>query len=404
MGSNYRRQRTEFSADCIHDEAKTLSFGVYSPEEIIKLSTVEITNPQSFNQLGHPVPGGLYDLRMGPFTDRGELMCATCQLFCEHCPGHLGHIKLPLPVCNPLFYNTILRLLKMSCVTCHRFRIEDHFKKLYLVQQELLDHGLVIQAQDAQAMVYDSLGSMEEVSGSKKAAQDAFDSAFVNAKLDQFRKDVLEKLESSEEMIENTRSVEALRKNYNKDFMTQSSKSSACANCGAITKSIVFYRSRFIYEGLKIDVNNEDNEMNVSIAARKQRKMGEREKTELKADELKSHFRALWETDADIFKSLYPMLRNKTTAYPTDLFFIEVLAVPPPKTRPCQYMAGSMTIHPQSSGLQNVIETVTILKQVLQVTTGSELKKLPPESQEMIKAIRGDSIYMKMDTVWKELQ
>ena len=57
----------------------------------------------------------------------------------------LGRIELPLPVCNPLFYNTILKLLKMSCVTCHRFKIEDHLKRLYLVQQELLDHGLVIQ-------------------------------------------------------------------------------------------------------------------------------------------------------------------------------------------------------------------------------------------------------------------
>ena len=227
MASNkFRRQRTEFNAECIHDEAKNISFGVYSAEEITKLSTVEITNPQSFNQLGHPVPYGLYDLRMGPFTDRGELMCSTCQLFCEHCPGHLGHIKLPLPVCNPLFYNTILRLLKMSCITCHRFRIEDHYKKLYLVQQELLDHGLVIQAQEAQAIADAYIGSLEELSSSKKAAQEAFDSAFVNAKLDLFRKDVLENEMKDLEIIENTRSVEALRKDYNKQFITQYSKSS----------------------------------------------------------------------------------------------------------------------------------------------------------------------------------
>ena len=404
MASNkFRRQRTEFNAECIHDEAKNLSFGVYSAEEITKLSTVEITNPQSFNQLGHPVPYGLYDLRMGPFTDRGELMCSTCQLFCEHCPGHLGHIKLPLPVCNPLFYNTILRLLKMSCITCHRFRIEDHYKKLYLVQQELLDHGLVIQAQEAQAIADAYIGSLEELSSSKKAAQEAFDSAFVNAKLDLFRKDVLENEMKDLEVIENTRSVEALRKDYNKQFITQSSKSSACAHCGAITKSIVFYRSRFIYEGLKIDVAGEDN-LNVSVDAKKRRKMGEREKTELKADELKSHLRALWETDADIFKSLYPMLRNRNSANPTDLFFVEVLAVPPPKTRPCQYLSGMMTIHPQSTGLQHVIECVTVLKQILQVTTGTEVKKLAPESQELIKSIQGSTIYMKMDTVWKELQ
>ena len=177
------------------------------------------------------------------------------------------------------------------------------------------------------------------------------------------------------ETIQNTRSVEALRKTYNKEFLTASSKSSACANCGAVTKSIVFYRSRFIYEGLKIDVSGENN-LNISNAARKQRKMGEREKTELKPDELKNHLRALWETDADVLKSLYPMLRDRKSPNPTDLFFVEVLAVPPPKTRPCQYTAGSMTIHPQSKGLESVIETVTVLKQILQVSRGKNCKQM----------------------------
>lgn len=55
MGSQFRRARTEFSKDdAIHDEASSISFGVYSAEEIRKLSAVEIVNPLSFNQLGKP--------------------------------------------------------------------------------------------------------------------------------------------------------------------------------------------------------------------------------------------------------------------------------------------------------------------------------------------------------------
>ena len=94
MGSQQRRQRTEFSKeDTIHDEPTSVSFGVYSSEEIRKLSVVEINNPMSFNQLGHPVPGGLYDLHMGPFSDKNDMMCAECRLHCEHCPGHIGLSK-----------------------------------------------------------------------------------------------------------------------------------------------------------------------------------------------------------------------------------------------------------------------------------------------------------------------
>lgn len=61
--------------------------------------------------------------------------------------GHIGHIDLPLPVCNPLFHQTILQILKLSCMTCGRFRMPEYLKKLFLVQQKLLERGLIIEAQ-----------------------------------------------------------------------------------------------------------------------------------------------------------------------------------------------------------------------------------------------------------------
>ena len=36
--------------------------------------------------------------------------------------------------------------------------------------------------------------------------------------------------------------------------------------------------------------------------------------------------------------------------------------------------------------------------------SGTDVEQLPPESKELIKSIRGDSIFLKLDTVWKELQ
>ena len=43
MGSQHRRQRTEFSKDeAIHDEATSVSFGVFSANEIRKLSVVKV--------------------------------------------------------------------------------------------------------------------------------------------------------------------------------------------------------------------------------------------------------------------------------------------------------------------------------------------------------------------------
>jgi len=49
----------------LHTIAEGCTFGLYSTDEIKKLSVVEIVTPLSFNALGHPLRGGLYDPRMG---------------------------------------------------------------------------------------------------------------------------------------------------------------------------------------------------------------------------------------------------------------------------------------------------------------------------------------------------
>ena len=60
-------------------------------------------------------------------------------------------------------------------------------------------------------------------------------------------------------------------------------------------------------------------------------------------------------------------------SHPTDLFFVEVMGVPPPKTRPCQMTGDIMTLHPQSTALEKVIETIVILKQIMQVNKEQHL-------------------------------
>lgn len=49
----------------IHIIAENLRFSVFSAEDIRKLSVSKIITPMMFDSLGHPLPGGLYDLVMG---------------------------------------------------------------------------------------------------------------------------------------------------------------------------------------------------------------------------------------------------------------------------------------------------------------------------------------------------
>ncbi len=72
------------------------------PFQVRRLSVKRITSPVARDNLGHPVPGGLYDPAMGPLAP-GE-RCGTCGLGGAACAGHFGHVQLAVPVYNPLVF------------------------------------------------------------------------------------------------------------------------------------------------------------------------------------------------------------------------------------------------------------------------------------------------------------
>lgn len=61
-----------------------------------------ISSGSLFFKVGHALRDGLCDPRLGP-TELNDV-CETCHLQGAFCPGHMGHIKLDVPVFNPLFY------------------------------------------------------------------------------------------------------------------------------------------------------------------------------------------------------------------------------------------------------------------------------------------------------------
>jgi DNA-directed RNA polymerase I subunit RPA1 len=47
----------------------SVHFGVLSSDEIRQISAKQIQNPETFDTLLHPVPGGLYDTALGAWAD-----------------------------------------------------------------------------------------------------------------------------------------------------------------------------------------------------------------------------------------------------------------------------------------------------------------------------------------------
>ena len=86
----------------------SINFLSLSSEEAKRLSVKRLTNPTTFDDLLHPNNGGLYDQSLGP-TEAHEL-CFMCGLNYVHCPGHFGHITLPLPVFHPIFFSDFKKI------------------------------------------------------------------------------------------------------------------------------------------------------------------------------------------------------------------------------------------------------------------------------------------------------
>src|SRR5208282_3651125 len=100
-----------------------IRFGIVSPGEIKHMSVAKLIVPDTYNEDGYPIDGGLVDQRLG-VIDPG-LKCKTCGGRAKTCPGHFGHLELIRPVIHPEFAKTIYLLLQSSCFQCHRLLLTD---------------------------------------------------------------------------------------------------------------------------------------------------------------------------------------------------------------------------------------------------------------------------------------
>ena len=92
-----------------------IKFSVWSPTEVRKFSVAEVTAPETYDEDGMPVQGGLMDNRLGTLEPGQK--CATCGNTSAKCPGHFGHIELAEPVLHIAFVDDIHKLLLITVST-----------------------------------------------------------------------------------------------------------------------------------------------------------------------------------------------------------------------------------------------------------------------------------------------
>ncbi|MBN1683623.1 DNA-directed RNA polymerase subunit A' [Candidatus Bathyarchaeota archaeon] len=111
-----------------------IKFGLLPPDEIRKLSAVEIQTSDTYDEDGAPIASGLMDHRLGTLEPRQR--CQTCGNIAINCPGHFGHIELAVPVIHVEFAKQIYRLLTATCRGCGRVLLKDEEIEFFLKRKE----------------------------------------------------------------------------------------------------------------------------------------------------------------------------------------------------------------------------------------------------------------------------
>jgi len=102
---------------------ESILFTLMDPNEIRKMSSVEVKTADTYKDDGHAYKQGLMDPKMG-VIDPG-IRCETCGNKHEECPSHFGHIALELPVMHIGFTNLIKTCLKATCNSCSKILLLD---------------------------------------------------------------------------------------------------------------------------------------------------------------------------------------------------------------------------------------------------------------------------------------
>ncbi|KAI5189336.1 DNA-directed RNA polymerase I subunit RPA1 [Nematocida sp. AWRm77] len=296
-------------------EEKPLLFGMdglqmrmYSPEEIREESVVHVIDPGDFDELGHPVKNSVCDLRMGALR---EYPCGTCSLGEKFCPGHFGHIDLPLPLYNPLTYDVFLKLLRQVCMQCKKLKAGKMQTLRTYTQLVLADKGMCRESMEAEHA---------DVQDQKHFT------------------DLLEEAETrrcTDEGAEETARIV-------KGFFARVPRH--CMWCGALPQKI------------------EGSDLKVFVERTVTTKEGEtcRKEELLFPLEGVALLQEVCANEEPVLGMVFKTMHEKKTGpnFLLPLFFLEVLAVTPAPFRPLNYTGGVQQLNPRSSQYRRIIQHV----------------------------------------------
>lgn len=325
-------------------DAESIVFSLFTPEDIKKLCTTKMITSLSFDPMGYPLAGGLYDKALGPLSEKSD-PCSTCKKNYNDCPGHFGYIDLPLPVINPLFHKIIQNIIKITCLSCFRMQVADNVKLLISAHMNFLDCGMVTEAKEIETLLNDIVDSDK-----KDISEDV---AKRIKKLLKMAKSV-----GTTDIVLN-KTTESLRNKFLHGILKLSSGKKKCMHCRAKFEKIQTFRTKLMRNIKKLDESETNAES--PMKAKSDIKI-------MSADELRVYLRRVWENEKPLILEIVPVLKGVDMVYPTDVFFWETVPVAPVNVRPVNFVNGMATEHARTQTYRSILEICLVMRAVIQVS------------------------------------
>lgn len=367
----------------------SLSLGLFTSEEIKKLSVVKIVTPLTFNAIGHPINGGLYDPALGPIEKRG-LLCRTCNKSSLNCPGHMGHIELPLPVVNPLFHKIVFNILRLTCLKCFRILITEIQKIILIARLRLLDSGLVHEAQDIYLFLAQSSFSADHLIDQSNSVE----------VLETLESHVRKLISKNVKSTAQCKSIEALKNQYINETLRTLTKEKLCPHCKQPWKKVSVVQNKIMQVAA---VEPARKFKDKSSGPSKLPSVKEGGHTYILPSESIEYLRKIWENEKQFLKYMLPILKTTTAKFPTDLFFLTVIPVTPTNTRPVNLVNNSIHEHPQNQTYKLILQDCVVLRTLITIMNGADAD-FTEERLGIVNALKGSTYPEKLQNAWQEIQ
>ncbi|XP_077865105.1 DNA-directed RNA polymerase I subunit RPA1-like [Saccoglossus kowalevskii] len=384
-----------------------IRFKNFSTKEIKNLSVQEITNPQTFDQFHHPSFGGLYDPKLGP-ADRDDF-CGTCSLNYLHCPGHFGHIVLPLPVYNPLFFRLLVKILKGSCLNCHHLLAGRSSVIKIKSQLKCLEYGILSAVDDLENIISEASSENNDI-----------DIIYIQDTTKAYVDKALQGIDKEDSRISShVRNVTEQKKKLITDFInTEVRHLSKCHLCKkkvcelrAEHNSKIYFKKGSKRKRIQITENKSTtpNEEATEETIARWTGFGLNE-VYLTPQDAREHMKLIIQNEGSLLHHLFGALADEqgmASPKSVDVFFLDVVPVPPSRFRPISQVGDKRFENPQTSNLSNVLGESIKLQRIVRIIKIQDCSQDEAENDidmSVLGQVAGKNNEEKLHNCWISLQ